>query len=354
MPHQAASPELLSRLEPLARLSAQSLRELAPLCIREFADRGADPFRLAGVGGQFVYLLSGELRLGYADASSEVIVGGSDAALAPLGRKAPSPVSARAITEVELLRIDDDLLDIMMTWDQLAAPRALDAAGGPEPADWRSMSGVFAAQTLTRGLFAALPPAHIEALLARFERLRMRAGEVVVREGEAGESYYVIESGRCEVTRSVGGATLPLAMLKAGDAFGEEALLAGAARNATVTLRSDGVLLRLAKDDFDTLLREPMLNRLTPVQASAKAAAGAQWIDVRFPAEFRGLRMPGAINLPLNEIRNAIGSLDPRREYIVYCQSGRRSSAAAFLLSQRGYRAFLLDGGLRGAAAGGP
>ena len=73
--------------------------------------------------------------------------------------------------------------------------------------------------------------------------------------------------------------------------------------------------------------------------------------NVRFPAEYNVDKQPGAINIPLNEIRNLFGSLDRRKEYIVYCQSGRRSSAAAFLLSQRGYKAFLLDGGLRGSAA---
>ncbi|HEY1181142.1 MAG TPA: rhodanese-like domain-containing protein [Rhodocyclaceae bacterium] len=42
--------------------------------------------------------------------------------------------------------------------------------------------------------------------------------------------------------------------------------------------------------------------------------------------------------------------MDKRREYIVYCQTGRRSAAAAFLLSQRGFKVALLDGGLRALA----
>jgi rhodanese-related sulfurtransferase len=70
-------------------------------------------------------------------------------------------------------------------------------------------------------------------------------------------------------------------------------------------------------------------------------------VDVRFPAEYAFDKIPGAINLPLNEIRDASRSLDPNKVYVLYCQSGKRSSAAAFLLSQRGYKAFVLDGGLR-------
>jgi rhodanese-related sulfurtransferase len=54
------------------------------------------------------------------------------------------------------------------------------------------------------------------------------------------------------------------------------------------------------------------------------------------------------MNIPLSEIRNALGVLDKEREYVLYCQSARRSAAATFLLAQRGYRAFLLAEGLWG------
>ena len=70
----------------------------------------------------------------------------------------------------------------------------------------------------------------------------------------------------------------------------------------------------------------------------------------RFPAEYRSDGFPGALNIPLDDIRQAVAALDPRKEYIVYCQTGRRSSAAAFLLSQRGFNAALLEGGMRSYA----
>ena len=56
--------------------------------------------------------------------------------------------------------------------------------------------------------------------------------------------------------------------------------------------------------------------------------------------------------MPLNEVRNSFPVLDATREYIVYCQSGRRSSAAAFLFAQHGFRASLLEGGLWAAGRG--
>lgn len=346
--------EDLKRLEPLDALSADSLRELSRMCYVEKVSRNLDPFRLKGMHGQAVYLVKGELKVDYPDASSEILVGGTGAAVQPLDKRKPAITGAKAITDVELIRIDEEVLDIMLTWDQLAGPPSGKSTRKAEEAtdrtDWRTLSGMFAAEKLTQGVFASLPPANIEALLMRFQRIRAPRGEVVIRQGEEGDFYYIIERGRCIVSRSVGGANMELAELKAGDAFGEEALVANTRRNATVTMKTDGVLLRLAKDDFIALLKEPLIHRIGRQEADRKVAAGAVWLDVRFPAEYNTDKLPGAINIPLNEIRNLFGALDRQKEYIVYCQSGRRSSAAAFLLSQRGFKAYLLDGGLRGNA----
>lgn len=363
MSAQPVATETLGKLEPLGALSQESLRELSRLCYVERVARNNDPFRLQGMQGQAVYLVKGELKLGYPDASSDVLVGGTDAARFALGRRQPAFVEAKAITDIELVRVDEDMLDIMLTWDQLAAPQAapkgVAAAPGARPAtkadldatDWRTMTGMFAAQNLTRGTFASLPPAHIETLFKRFQRVKAARGHEIIREGDEGDFYYVIESGRCTVSRQVGGARLELAELKAGDAFGEEALVSDARRNASVAMKTDGTLLRLARQDFDELLREPLLQRISRAEAEKKVAAGAVWLDVRYPAECGQDKLPGAINIPLNELRNLIASLDMQKEYIVYCQTGRRSSAAAFLLSQRGCKAWLLEGGLRGVSS---
>jgi rhodanese-related sulfurtransferase len=337
--------QTLRRFEPISALSTPRLKELVGLCSAEKVKRGFDPFRLRGPQGQSVYLLSGELKVAFADGSSCVLVGGSEASAWPLAKHAPAVLDAKAITDVDLLRIDDEVLDIMMTWDQLTAGVETPAQV-PDATDWRMMSGAFRLQSLTDGALSRLPSASIDALFQRFERVKKKAGELVVREGDEGDYYYIIESGHCDVTRKVGGVDMALADLKAGDAFGEEALVAESARNATVRMKTGGVLLRLKKQDFIELLREPLLKRLSRDEAEKHLAGGAVWLDVRYPSEYQRDRLPGAVNVPLSEIRNAIGLLDREREYIVYCQSGRRSSAAAFLLSQRGYRASWLENGL--------
>jgi rhodanese-related sulfurtransferase len=343
------SVELLARLQPLMSLGSEGLRELLPRCRTLAAKRDSDPFSSAKWDHQVVYLVRGQLLVSMPDGTSRVLVGGHDLAAAPLARGGKVPAKSKAITDVLLLTLEEDTLDIVLTWTQLAVPTT-NAHGDSDSTDWRMMSGMFALDNLTIGAFASLPPAHIQALLAKFVRVPAKRGETIVKQGDPGDYYYLIESGRCKVSRMVAGSAMQLAELKEGNAFGEEALVADTVRNATVVMETDGMLLRLAKQDFIELLRAPLLQKVGGEEAKRRVAAGATWIDVRFPAEYRSDGYPGAINIPLDDIRQASAALDPTSEYIVYCQTGRRSSAAAFLLSQRGFNAVLLDGGMRAYA----
>lgn len=338
----AVSPALLAPLSPLGALGPAGLQQAAALATRESMPRGLRTLDFPWAQ-QVVYLLRGELNLGYPDWGMHLIVGGHDEALMPLGRSGVSPTHVRAVTDAELLCFDENALDILVTWDQMVPP--VPAGGAVD--DWGATPGIFDFRKLAHGTFASLPAAHIENLLACFRQQAVSAGEVVVRQGEPGDCYYVIKRGRAQVTRAVGGADIELAELTAGDAFGEEALIANADRNATVTMKTDGELLRLEGADFIKLLREPLLQRVDAAEAQRRVAGGACWLDVRFPAEYRQDGLPGALNIPLNELRDALPGLSGARKYVVYCQTGRRSSAAAFLLSQHGFDASLLAGGLK-------
>lgn len=342
------TPDSLRCLTPIGNLGVDALSKVASMAHCERLDRGLHDMPYPWPH-QVVYLLRGEIKLGYAHGVSRVLVGGSGMALAPLASVGLEPQHIRAITNTELLCFDENALDILVTWDQLVPVRQRDddIKRSLSVTDWRNMYGFFDVQRLTSGTFSSLPPAHIESLLASFDRQVTKAGDVIVRQNEPGDFYYVIERGRAQVTRNVAGASIELADLKSGDAFGEEALIAETSRNATVTMKTDGVLLRLNSADFVKLLREPLLHYIDPHQAKERVGNGAIWLDVRFPAEYRHDGLPGAINIPLNELRDALPTLPKDREYIAYCQTGRRSSAAAFLLSQRGFQAGLLAGGLR-------
>jgi CRP-like cAMP-binding protein len=340
-------PDQLAELAPLAGFSAERLAELAQVAVVERARRGSDPLQERLQGPQSVFLLAGELMLAFEGGGTLVVVGGSDEARQALNRQRDRLARSKAITDVDLVMLDDEVLDILATWDQVAAGADATLTGQPPAADARIVSGAFGLGKLRSGAFAQLPVAHIDELLKRFERMKTAPGETVIREGDQGDYYYVVESGRFSVERLVGGAKVLLAELKSGDAFGEEALVSEAKRNATVTSLGEGELLRLDRTHFDELLREPLLRRLAFAEAAEKVRRGALWLDVRYPSEYQYDKLPGAINVPLAEVRNMFAVLDRSREYVAYCQSGRRSAAAAFLFAQRGFKVWLLEGGLR-------
>ena len=340
-------PDQLAALAPLAGFSAERLAELAQVAVVERARRGSDPLQERLEGPQSVFLLAGELLLAYEGGGTLVVVGGSDEARQPLNRQSVRPARSKAITDVDLVMLDDEVLDILATWDQVAAGADSTLTGQAAAADARIVTGAFGLGKLRSGAFSQLPVAHIDELLRRFDRVKTAAGETVIREGDKGDYYYVVESGRFSVERLVGGAKVMLAELKSGDAFGEEALVSEAKRNATVTSLGEGALLRLDRTHFDELLREPLLRRVAFDEAAEKVRRGALWLDVRYPSEYQYDKLPGAINVPLAEVRNMFAVLDRSREYVAYCQSGRRSAAATFLFAQRGFKVWLLDGGLR-------
>jgi NTE family protein len=102
-------------------------------------------------------------------------------------------------------------------------------------------------------IFANLSAKMRKTLAGRAAPVQVRAGEWLFRAGDAGDSLYVLLSGRAEVVRESPEPTV-LRVLGRGDAFGELALLTGEPRSASVRARRDSELLRLDRDDFQHLL----------------------------------------------------------------------------------------------------
>lgn len=340
------TPAQLATLAPLAGLSPERLAEFAEAAQLEHVARGTDP--LAGrPSGHSMFLVAGEVMLSFQGGGTLVVVGGTSETRQALNRRRERVARAKAISDIDLLVVDDEMLDILATWDQVASAGPEGTIARALRGDPRRSSGPFSLSSLRAGAFAQLPAARIDELLRRFDEVRVSRGDILVREGDEGDYYYIIESGRFQVGRTVGGAQVVLAELKAGDTFGEEALVSDAKRNATVSALTDGRLLRLARNHFNELLREPLLRRIGFEDAVQRVHRGALWLDVRYPSEYQYDKLPGAINVPLAEVRNMFAVLDRGKDYIAYCQSGRRSAAAAFLFAQRGFKVWLLEGGLK-------
>ena len=106
-------------------------------------------------------------------------------------------------------------------------------------------------------LFARLDEAGLRAIASALRSERVPAGRVVIRQGEPGQSFYLLRSGAAEVwQRGESGPNRLLARLSEGDAFGELALLYDQPRNATIRAVTPLELLVMDRPDFDRLVRE--------------------------------------------------------------------------------------------------
>ena len=337
---------LLKRFSPLDGLKHDNLTALAgKVQIRELSPSQM-LFKEGDTEKRTVYVVSGTLELLDQGEVIELIEGESDAARNPVAPVFPRRFSARARDRVQYISIDSDLLDVMLTWDQTGTYEVSELQGAAEVGgdDWMTI-------LLQAKAFHKIPPANIQAIFMRMQQINYKSGDVVVKQGTDGDYFYVLTRGTCLVTREtpLNKDGIRLAELTVGDTFGEEALISDAKRNATVTMLTDGSVMRLGKDDFNKLLNEPMLNWVSYADAESLIQDGAQWLDVRLPSEYENNHLEGAINIPLYFIRLKLGTLDPDRTYIICCDTGRRSSAGAYILSERGYKAHVLEGGIASA-----
>ena len=105
-------------------------------------------------------------------------------------------------------------------------------------------------------LFAGVPPAALEAAARKLVPVTVAAGDVVIRQGDPADRFYLIESGSFAVDQAdpATGATQRLRVMGPDEAFGELGLMHGAPRSASVTAETDGRLLALDGPDFLELL----------------------------------------------------------------------------------------------------
>jgi CRP-like cAMP-binding protein len=109
---------------------------------------------------------------------------------------------------------------------------------------------------LLRGMpiFDELEAHELELLVAILEPQKFRAGEIIFREGDPGDQFYIIETGSVAIAHQIDGKTLELARRGPGEYFGEVALLHDRPRTATITALEDTILLGLERQYFLSLM----------------------------------------------------------------------------------------------------
>ncbi|RYY75562.1 MAG: cyclic nucleotide-binding domain-containing protein [Gammaproteobacteria bacterium] len=328
---------LTRTLVPLKDMSEAHLLELLSNSETDVICAGQTIFVRGSYDAHHVYLLHGNVSL--VDENNMTTIVNGRSSLLPIAHHQPRRVTATAESDCSILRLDSDRLDKLMAWSQVADYLQLNISRQrdlDEDIDWMMT-------VLKSNLFFKVPPINVEEIFSRLTPQVVYAGDVVIRQGELGDQCYFLKEGDAEVWRHNETGRQLLATVGVGRCFGEDALVNEAPRNASVIMLTDGVLMRLDKQDFYRLLKEPQVASISLEAYSEQLAAGAVAVDVRNEEEYAELHMQSAVNIPLNLLGIKSRMLDKNRAYIFYCDTGRRSRAAAHLLTQQGYQALALD-----------
>ncbi|MDX1432896.1 MAG: cyclic nucleotide-binding domain-containing protein [Gammaproteobacteria bacterium] len=342
---------LLRRFVPMNGLADTHLAQLVPFAGLSDLHPGDSIPTNFKTSDQAYYVVEGELELYAASQRVGSVRGGTEEARFPLSHLRQEFDSARAREAVRLLRVDRARVSALLILEEPSAGATTHRRATRSPLDSRQII----AQLLKSQIFSHIPPANVQRLLELAEPVEVHAGDVIIRQGERGNYCYILMKGRCSVTRRAEGELMPrmLGELGPGDSFGEEVLGRSGVRRSTVTMATDGWLRRLSKAQFVKLSGKSGAKTLAWGEARALAERGARWLDVRLGDEHRNDGLPGSINLPLAELGARSRELDRKVTYILCCNTGQRSIAAATLLREQGFSVCVLEDGLMGRDARG-
>jgi CRP-like cAMP-binding protein/Fe-S-cluster-containing dehydrogenase component len=126
-------------------------------------------------------------------------------------------------------------------------------------------------------MFADLSTDFIEHLKESVELLRFAPGQVIARQSDAADSFYLVRIGFVKISEHYPGGELVLAYLSRGDYFGEIGLLGGGVRTATCTALDHVEVVRVSGDDFRQMVeRFPSVRRGLEAVAEERRSANAQ------------------------------------------------------------------------------
>lgn len=336
--------ELLARFSPFNTLAYEYLSKVLEKANLKEYSKGAIIFKRGRELSESLYLVSGNVDLIDSQFAITSISSEDESHKVPLNSVSPTKVSAVAKSAVVILSVESDFSDLVLAWsesgneeptevsDEKAEHAEFDEA---EEGDWMS-------SLLQSPFFNKIPPGNIRQLFMRFKSQKVAADEEIIKEGERGEFFYVLEAGSARVQDKQGNL---LAALRPGDYFGEEALVGDTTRNATIKMLTAGKLMCLEKTDFLTLLQEPVRRFIAydDLVKHQESENRYQLIDVRLPLERRFQSVPNSRNIPLSQLRKNLPSLDQSQIYVVTDDAGRRADVAAQLLNQAGYETLILQ-----------
>ena len=276
--------DILAEFIPLSSLDYDCLHELQNQCRIVDLYPGKRLFS-KGNNDEFVYYLyEGSINLDNGR-SNITLTHEMPEAYQAIAPKKPRKFTVTANTPSTFIAIDSNLLDIYLSLGHNQGYLVEDI---PELQSVNSSENWMVLLLQTR-IFHRISPVNIQMLFNNLQILHVSKGDVIIEQDQIGDYYYFIKQGNCSVIRfdSASGGINIIAELAPGQGFGEEALISGKRRNATIQMSTDGILLRLSKEHFNKLLQEPLITMVEHKQLDELLSNGAQCIDVRTPEEYQ-------------------------------------------------------------------
>ena len=327
--------DLLTHYSPFNGMKGDSLNEVLLKAELVSISKGKMLFKRSDECKICHWLVSGKLDLVDASYETRQIEASTDSPLSEmLENQSNYHNTAVAVEDCVLFTFNKDELDLFLTVDQV-----------DEGNDWMT-------RLLQSRLFELIPPANIQMLFDKFETVNYSANDVVINEGDLGDYFYVVKTGRLSIDRQIDGEKIHLVQIGPGSFFGEDALVREEPRNATITMLSTGILMRLGKEDFTALMVEPATDYASIEEIKSVIAGGEELIrliDVRQEEEYKqdielakhGDLTANAIIIPFSQLRDATANLESGVVYVV-STPGRRGELASFVLNQAGFDTYLL------------
>ncbi len=290
------------------------------------------------------YLLYGEVTLKAGNFNIETIAADSELANFALAHQIPRKIGAVANNAIAFLRIPPQVIQKLQESGSNIDQSSIVVEEGDDEAadDWMT-------RLLKSPIFQLVPASNLQKTLISLKESEVKAGTVIVEQGDyPGEFYYIVKKGECSLTRkpSENAKEVILGKMIAGDSFGEAAILADRPREFKVTAITDTTLLKLDKDHFLNLIRDPSLTFINPSTIPQELENDSLLVDIRSAEEFQEYHIEGSTNAPYFSLSMAVKTLDKSKKVMVICDDGKLSEAAAFDLIRSKFTVAIVDGGL--------
>jgi CRP-like cAMP-binding protein len=332
---------IIRQLIPLSTLPTKRFEHLCKQLHIETAESGQYLFRRGDDNSDLYFLLDGSISLQTESFIIETIRADSDSARFAIAHQIPRKVDAVAKSRIQFLRLNTAMMKSTQETSYQENESTMMVDELEDNDDWMTT-------LLKSPIFRGLPPANLQKILMSLQEIRFNPGEIIIKQGDPGDYYYIIKKGQALISRKPAPTAKEIKLAQLGDldTFGEDSLLSGDPRNVTITAMTPMCLLRLGKEQFITLIKQPTLSYIQFEDLHAQLADGAELIDVRGPDEFQKSHLPHSINVPFFSLRMYLKTLSRNHPTIVVCKDGRTSESAAFVLMRHKFKALILKGGI--------